>query len=139
MERIKGLNDDPAWGTGPVFDLKLYYRLEAALNNQADTVAENETVSELDGMDEDDDDDEDDNRANLAEKLRDAVPLEEYKKRRVDQLVGWYQGCKAPDKQEAHAVFIQIQNDIESSTTTKAVDGHIEQYLRWYQQYDWSK
>jgi hypothetical protein len=138
MERIKGLNDDPAWGTGPVFDLKLYYQLEGALNNQADTVAENETVSELDGMDEDDDDD-DDNRANLAEELRDAVPLEEYKKRKVDQLVGWYQGCKAPDNQEANAVFIQIQNDIESSTTTKAVDGHIEQYLRWHQQYDWSK
>ena len=132
MERIKGLNDDPAWGTGPVFELKLYYRLEAALNDQADTVAENETVSELDGMDDDDDDDK------RAERLRDSVPLDEYKKEKLSQLVGWYQSCKA-DKEEAHAMFIQTQNDINSSTTNKSVDGHMEQYWNWHQQYEFSK
>ena len=49
MERIKGLNDDPEWGTGPLFEVKLYYRAETALQKGRDDL-------ELGEGDDDDDD-----------------------------------------------------------------------------------
>ena len=139
MERIKGLNDDPEWGTGPVFDLKLYYRAEATMNEEGITKNEDDDDENMKDSDADDTNDNMENAdVSLADKLRDTMPLEAYKADKVDQLHRWYQECKALDKSEADARVIQVQKSIEEASTQAVVDEHLKAYWDWHIQQEWA-
>ena len=140
MERVKGLNDDPDWGTGPVFDLKLYYRAEATMR------AEQDTLNINDNDDESSDDSIKDDKMNtsedleglpLAEKLRDEMPLQEYKDEKIDQLHRWYQDCKARDMDKAVVRVREAQRGIETATSAQMVDDRLKVYWDWHQESEW--
>jgi len=130
MERVKGLNDNLEWGTGPLFDMKLYYRAETVLEQGSDL-----------SMDEDYEDiaDSDDELRGpetaeipLADHLRDSMPLEEYKTEKIDQLHRWFQSCKARDRNEGNARVTQTQASIRDATSTEAVDDYLKTYWDWH-------
>ena len=135
MERIKGLNDDPEWGTGPLFEVKLYYRAETALQKGRDDL-------ELGEGDDDDDDllEEEDEESNmeevvevpLAELLRDRMLLEEYKAEKIEQLHRWYQCCKVRDRDAGNARVTQTQSSIHTAASTQAVDEFLKSYWDWH-------
>ena len=137
MQRVKGLNDDPEWGTGPVFDLKLYYRAEATMS-APDNLNSNDDESNDDSMEGDKMNTSDDLEGlPLAEKLRDEMPLQEYKDEKIDQLHRWYQDCKAQDKDEANVRVQEAQKGIKNATSAQLVDDHLKVYWDWHQESEW--
>ena len=131
MERIKGLNDDPEWGTGPLFEVKLYYRAETALQNRSDDLELQE------GDDDFLDEDEEPNTGEivevpLAEQLRDLMPLEVYKAEKIEQLHRWYQCCKVRDRDDGNARVTQTQSSISAASSTQGVDDCLKSYWDWH-------
>jgi hypothetical protein len=133
MERIKGLNDDPEWGTGPLFEVKLYYRAETVLQKGRDDDLKLEESDDDDILDEDEESNiEEIVEVPLAEQLRDSMPLEEYKAEKIEQLHRWYQCCKVRDRDDGNARVTQTQSSIYTATSTEAVDDFLKSYWDWH-------
>jgi hypothetical protein len=132
MERVKGLNDDPAWGTGPLFDVKLYYRAETVLENRGETDLDEEEVDVIDDSDGEGPEDREMVEMPLAEQLRDSMPLEEYKAEKIDQLHRWFQCCKLWNRDEGNARVNQTQSSISAAASTEAVDDFLKSYWDWH-------
>merc|ERR1719361_1192508 len=116
MLRINGINDDPHWGSGPVFECKLYYRAEQVLADLDRNDESNE--NESDDMDEDD--------ISLTEALRQETPLDTYKEEKIEQLIRWHGENKARDKEVAEQVQIDYCNKIEAAENTGLVDEFVK-------------
>jgi hypothetical protein len=126
MVRIPGLNDNPEWGTGPVFEYKLYYR--------ADPVDEN---GEEEEKDVEEDDMADDERIPLADRLCETVSLPEYKNEMLQQLLFWHVENRCSDKDEAQRMCNVCRDGIEAATTPKIFDSCIKEYWDWHQKQQW--
>ena len=133
MKRIHGLNDKDEWGTGPVFETKLYYRLDEATKPRRSGVDDNDVdLNDIAG----DDDDDDDNMP-LAERLVAQMPLETYKDDKFKQLERWHQHHRAEDAEEAERKRSFAGDRIYGAVDVESVDKYVKEYYDWYQQQEW--
>jgi len=112
---------DPIDGP-PTFVCKLYYRTEAA-----DDASEDEPGSAEDGED----------ARPVAERLRENMPLEEYRNEKLEQMDADRRGRIFSDGDDARIKLERFRSLVESATTTKAVDGPIKMYFDWIQTEHW--
>eukprot|EP00978_Attheya_sp_CCMP212_P018388 scaffold50278_cov52-Attheya_sp.AAC.1 len=137
MKRIPGLNDDPEWRTKPVFEYKLYYRAQDALDNDSGSVVG-------DGMDDDDDDDDSDGMNDeeetvpLAEKLQNEIPLDDrHKVEKRAQLDKWFMEHKASNIEAAEFMYASCRRGIESAQDSRSLDECMQVYWNWHQKQEW--
>ena len=110
MQRITGINDDPGWGAGPVFEQKLYYRTPE------------EVV------------DDDDQLPSLATKLLQKVPLDEYKAEKLKQLPNYHNHHQSNyDEMEADEKYTSCKHLLQIATDKTSVDAAIKAYCDWHQ------
>ena len=132
MKRINGLNDKDEWGTGPVFETKLYYRLDSSSGAMGSN-----GMDPIDQMDDDAMDDDDSDDISLAEQLAAQMPIESYKDDRFQQLERWHRHHKAEDQEQAEMKRTFAADGIYGSVTIEGVDKHVKEYYDWYQQQEW--
>lgn len=138
MEKIAGLNDNPDWGTGPVFECKLYYRvqqMEEKSNDNKNSLEEEEEDIAVDNDDEAMEEEDDD--IPLADRLRDSTPLQDYKMDKLLQLKQWHQENKCPDAHVADEAYNECREGIQRAQTSLAVDDCIKAYWDWHQKQEW--
>ena len=129
---INGLNDKDEWGTGPVFETKLYYRLDSSGGAMGSNC-----MDPIDQMDDDAMDDDDSDDIPLAEQLAAQMPIESYKDDRFQQLERWHRHHKAEDQEQAEMKRTFAADGIYGSVTIEGVDKHVKEYYDWYQQQEW--
>jgi len=105
-------------GGPPTFVCKLYYRTEAV-----DDASEDAPGGAEDGED----------ARPVAERLRENMPLEEYRNEKLEQMDADRRGRIFSDGDDARIKLERFRSLVESATTTKAVDGPIKMYFDWIQ------
>lgn len=124
MERVPGLNDDPAWGTGPVFEYKLYYRRE--------TEDDDEEGEEMD----DDDDGDNDSTPEVQQRV---PPLGAYRVDRWRQVESWHGAHRCADAEVADQQCAAAEEGIlRTARTTDEVDRYLLAYWKWHESHQWT-
>jgi len=132
MMRIHGLNDDPQWGSGPVFECKLYYRAE-------DTVQRN-TDGDGDGVEDMEDTDDENEHDNVsANDNTTNPPLHVYQQERITQIRIWHEEVKVTDanRNVAESVQRNYTQKIDAAMDIRSVDDVVKQYWDWHQEQQW--
>lgn len=128
MKRVSGINDLPGWGTGPVFERKLYYRIH-------DT--ENGSDSEENDMDEGEDNPD---ARDHEEVLRENTPLDSYKKEKLGQLDKWHSELTLGNPTtatEMQQTLTSCKDGIRAAQTTAIVDDQVKLYWDQHQKHQW--
>jgi hypothetical protein len=120
MRRLS-LNDQPGCASGPIFEVKLYYRPEVVEEEDADASFE---VSI--------DEDVDEENSPPVEKLSKETPLVDYKFEKSRQVNLWHRDNKAPDPVVADSVLHGTLQGINDAQDLLEVDGAVKIYSDWY-------
>jgi len=144
MQKVRGLNDDPAWEADPVFEVKLYYRPQPGAAPSQNGDDDDDSMVNESGGDNDSMDDEGD--VPLADRLAAQMPLETYQQERCQQVDQWHRNFQCDplegryeqeQLEEAESERSLAMNAIQASTTVAQVDHFVKCYFDWFQEQEW--